>query len=186
MNPYKSDIANFISNYTTDHKGRTCKDILSLNTFWLEADHDFIQWLFPIDTQTKFNKHAPMVDDVAIEEFSGDNALKMRHRNVLDRMLQFYGLMRLNSSLAPAERITPATQTWLREKDHNHLRITRILRSLYLLGQQDLARGLSSEFIRIASNNGFVTQQTFNFWTNAVRDQFVGHQRTVHLQVVNS
>ncbi|MCY9873021.1 opioid growth factor receptor-related protein, partial [Vibrio barjaei] len=60
-------LINFHTNCGTDHQNRTINDIWDLNHFWLEHCHDYIQWLFPIDRSSRFNKFAPIFNTETIE-----------------------------------------------------------------------------------------------------------------------
>jgi hypothetical protein len=67
----------------------------------------------------------------------------------------------------------PQRSSWLRAGDHNHLRITRILRSLHVLGEQQAASTLFAALAEIYRSecNGtrdLISERTFNFWKSAI------------------
>ena len=53
--------------------------------------------------------------------------------------------------------------------DHNHLRITRILRSLRLFGLEKEAEAFHAEVVSMASA-GVVGQRSLRYWERAVRE----------------
>jgi hypothetical protein len=57
---------------------------------------------------------------------------------------------------------------WLRQFDHNHRRISRIIRSLHLCHQQELARSFRDVMIQIGQRQGDVSDATVGFWTTAL------------------
>jgi hypothetical protein len=88
-------------------------------------------------------------------------------------MLDFYGL---GLATAPdgAPRIEPATAFgakiggWLRAGDHNHLRLTRILTSLRLLGLEAHSRALYVCLAAIAGDRPHaVSSTTLAYWERA-------------------
>jgi len=163
----KSPFIGFLRGEFTDHRGRWIEDILALDDFWLEHTHDYIQWLFPIDTPSRANPQAPVLTEMDREWFRRDVFLRVQHRQVLDRMLSFFGLARTGHDIEPLDNLNPNQHIWLKRGGHNHLRITRIIRSLYLCHQQELARAVQQAFIEIGKEYGYVQPQTLAFWRAA-------------------
>jgi hypothetical protein len=103
----------------------------------LERTHDYIQWLFPLRERSGFNMTAPTLDDAASAEFLARAELREKLRTSFVRMLLFYGFTPKDG---PPLRVVRASscgeraEVWLSWMNHNHLRITRILKSLKLLG----------------------------------------------------
>ncbi|AUW07494.1 opioid growth factor receptor-related protein [Vibrio campbellii] len=137
---------------------------------WLDTDQEYIQWLFPVDTITINDNNAPIVSVDDYNLFSSNRRLQSVHRESLDRMLKYFGLIRLCNSLAPIERLDTRNYDWISSSSKNHSRITRILRSLYVLGQENLAKSMCSELIRIAQTNGEVPDVIFSYWKSSVAD----------------
>eukprot|EP00661_Eupelagonemidae_sp_cell13_P000982 gene982-109_t len=104
---------------------------------WLEADHNYIQWLFPTKQQGQ-NHLAISLSDDEVSTFKADQSLQTALTRSFDMMLAFLGFQREGP-----DRIT----TRIDWKDrfanwdahpHNDYRITRMLTSLKLLGKQQL------------------------------------------------
>lgn len=165
-----SDIASFISGESPDKFGRHIDQILAYNHFWLEHDHKYIQVLFPIDEGTKFNRHAPVVDAHDREVFARDESLRNAHIKALDLMLEFWGMERNDRAITSSLALSPSNHIWLKVHDHNQLRLTRVIRSLYLLGNQELASNLSEFVIAAATEFGGVSDKTITYWKGAIEE----------------
>lgn len=150
-----------------DHQGRTIDDIWQLDAFWLEHTHDYIQWLFPISEASRFNTFAPLLTDGVSDAFAEDAALRERQRHSLDVMLGFYGLTRDAQAVTALPALSIATHIWLKAGGHNHLRITRIIRSLALCHQPELARAFQQAVIDNGRQHGVVSQTSINYWQQA-------------------
>lgn len=83
----------------------------------IEQNHDFIQWLFPLTEPSGANRRAPVLSAEDVVEVHASGLAQIALAAATDRMAHFY---RRNSH-------------WLVDHDHNHLRITRIIKSLRLL-----------------------------------------------------
>lgn len=163
-----NEIARFMSGESPDAFGRTIDQLLAYNHFWLEHDHKYIQVLFPIDEGSKFNMHAPLVTDVDRQEFANSEKLRAIHLRSLDLLLEFWGLQRNGCEISSRLELSPANHVWLKSHDHNQLRLTRAIRSLYLLGNEQIAANLSEFLIGAAKETGLVSDKTIEFWRNAL------------------
>jgi hypothetical protein len=164
------DVVSFYSG-GRDAAGRTLDAILSWDDDRLEAVHDYIQWLFPTRQPSGVNPLAPLITKAAVETFERDPALRDRLRQVLDRMLVFYGLRWNEGRIAIDESRFPArARVWLRPGNHNHLRLTRMIESLATLGLIAEARALQRcllEDIHTGPGAGAVSPRTVDYWRRA-------------------
>jgi len=156
-----------------DARGRTLADIWSWDAARLEGVHDYIQWLFPLPEPSRFNPQAPILTEGAIEAFRADAHLRQRLLRSLGTMLGFYGLT-LTSGPREAPRIAPArdfaarSRDWLHAGNHNHLRLTRILTCLRLLGLEEHGRALYACLADIARDHPHaVSATTLAYWERA-------------------
>ena len=112
-----------------DDGGRTLDDVMRFSLDELEENHDYIQWLFPLDVPSGVQPLAPLVDDDCRQAFRRSRQLRDALRRALRRMLEFYGL-RIDEHADPAiiEK-APSWSTlspkWLNPGNHNYLRLTR-------------------------------------------------------------
>lgn len=141
----------------------------------LEDAHDYIQWLFPLDTPSSANPDAPLLTDDTARAFSWDEVLRDRVQKSLAVMMRFYGLERLvfpdgKLVVIRATHFQERRGVWIGPNNHNHLRLTRILRSLTLLGLSRDARALFQclENIYRVEGRDIITPETFEHWRHAV------------------
>ncbi|MGO2265170.1 opioid growth factor receptor-related protein [Halomonas sp.] len=150
-----------------DHKGRRLEDIWAFPSFWLEHTHDYIQWLFPIPEMGRFNAFAPLLTTEVQAAFEREAPLRQRQQQSLDVMLDFFGLVREDFAITAQPDLSIQTHIWLKAGGHNHLRITRIIRSLFLCHQPELARAFQQAVIHIGAQHGVVSATSLQFWRNA-------------------
>ena len=167
MQATSSTLIRFYEGEGTDHKGRRIEDVWSLSHFWLEHTHDYIQWLFPIPEAGRFNGFAPLLCDEVRAAFAESDELKRRQRKSLDVMLNFFGLAREPGGIVALPRLNPQEHIWLKRGGHNHLRISRMIRSMYLCHQPELACTFQAAVVEIGTQHGFVSEQSVRYWRAA-------------------
>ncbi|HZV77721.1 MAG TPA: opioid growth factor receptor-related protein [Candidatus Babeliales bacterium] len=164
-------IVAFYEGSAPDDRGRFLDEIVNFGDDRLEETHDFIQWLFPLLEHSGANPSAPILDDAAIAAFRTRPELRAALRRSLDRMLAFYGFQWSGERIVKSASFLERSQ-WLSPGNHNHLRLTRILRALYLLGEESAAQALFdalSDIYREERQTGRnrISDTTFAFWSNA-------------------
>jgi Opioid growth factor receptor (OGFr) conserved region len=159
-----------------DDRHRTLDEILGWPDDRLEAVHDYIQWLFPDRRRSPVNPSAPVVTDSTTRAFAARADLRERLAASLDRMLAFYGLGRARNPdgtvhiALDAASFPRQSSNWLRPGNHNHLRLTRIMQSLTLLGLAGEAKALQRCLLDdVAGGPGGnrITPDTIAFWQAA-------------------
>lgn len=168
METVMNDIAGFILGEKPDSLGRPIDQFLAYNHFWLEHDHKYIQVLFPIDQGTKFNRHAPLVTPEDRAQFAHDPRLPTAHLKALDLMLEFWGLTRDGERILSLHPLSSRDHVWLKSQDHNQLRITRVIRSLTLLSNQNIAQNLANFVIEQSQGFESVSDLTRQYWQQAL------------------
>lgn len=163
----------FYRDGSADDQGRRLRDILAWDDDDLEGTHDYIQWLFPLPEPGAFNRQAPRLDPAQQAALQRDPLTQANIRRAFARMAAFYGydltedhgIARLSPSPQRATRLAQ----WHAPGDHNLLRLTRILRSLRLLGHEDLAQALFDALTRLeATHPHRITPRTWHYWRNAM------------------
>jgi len=112
-----SALVDFLKGAGPDGAGRTVFEVVALDDRSIERIHDFIQWLFPLDEPSGANRHAPVLTAEDVAEVHASGLAQIALAAATDRMAAFY----------------QRNGHWLTPYDHNHLRITRIIKSLRLL-----------------------------------------------------
>lgn len=175
MNPNDGQrIVAFYEGTGSDDRGRLLADVLRFDDERLEDVHDFIQWLFPLLERSGANPSAPVLDEAAVEEFRARPELRAALRGSLDRMLAFYGFAWSGDRVVRNSTFGERSANWLNAENHNHLRLSRILRSLCVLGEPRAARAL---FIALSEIYGDedntrrtqISDRTFRFWSDAIK-----------------
>lgn len=156
--PANRQIIGFLSGQTPDGEGRFLREILAWPDDRMEAVHDFIQWLFPLLEPSPVNPGAPVLDAATIAEIRARPALQEAVRASAARMRRFY----------------QASRHWITPGNHNHLRITRILKCLKLAGLDGEASeffGWLSTIYAAEQERPFpgITPRSFEFWRAAVQ-----------------
>lgn len=113
-------IINFYSHIEPDDSGRWLKDMWGWSNDTFENTHDCIQWLFPTAKLSGFNLDAPLVDEDTINAFRSSSELQSY---ITTSSFLFERFLDLNNAEAH----------WLTHRNHNFLRISRVIDSLMLL-----------------------------------------------------
>jgi hypothetical protein len=116
---------------------------------------------------------APILDHAAIETFRTRPDLRAALRTSLDRMLSFYGFAWNGERIVRNAGFPLSSSNWLHEGNHNHLRLTRMLRSLTLLGERDAALALFAALSDVyeeerRTGRRRISDRSFQLWGNAV------------------
>jgi len=168
-------IVRFYRDEQEDHRGRKLSEILNKSNEWLEHTHDYIQWLFPLSEPSAHNVNAPILSFTEIERFNLDKVLRDKLIDSFKLMLQFYGLRLIECAdggmnVTKCSSFESRRQNWLTAGNHNFLRITRVLKSLCLLGLRKHAQALFECLDSIyVDNKKIVGAKTFEFWCRAIR-----------------
>ncbi|OAN92952.1 hypothetical protein A8B84_20530 [Marinobacter sp. EhC06] len=152
---------------TPDHSGRLIHGVWAFSDSLLETTHDYIQWLFPIPESNEVNQFAPVLTDEARIFFRGSDTLRAQQEKSLNRMLIFLGLEKQRGAFVAALDINAQQHRWLNRFDHNHRRITRMIRSLDLCGQPERAKKLRTAVIEVGKRHGDVPEGVMDFWRQA-------------------
>ncbi len=130
----------------------------------------------PFPEPSTFNFAAPVLNLESIQEFRTRSDLQEKLRVSFLRLMSFYGLeanegeqIRVNRALNFAAKGT----AWLSPGNHNHLRITRIVRCLSALGLEAEAKAFFdclSEIYEDEQNKPMpaISDETMLYWREAV------------------
>ena len=85
-------------------------------------------------------------------------------------MLQFYGFSPSFTKIVPTSDYEDMRRNWVKLFNHNHLRITRILRSLRVLGLEAEAKNFFEALVGVfhGRERGKIGERSMVFWTRAV------------------
>ncbi|KXS94801.1 hypothetical protein AC578_4054 [Pseudocercospora eumusae] len=154
-----------------DSEGRTLDSVLKFDNRALEYHHDYIQVLFPLPERSPINPEAPIITKAVRDAFAQDEFLRERLFTAFKRMADFYAFDVTGSKDDP--KFSPKAQnfkrlagnSWLTSMDHNHLRITRIIRCLRILGLGPVAQGFYEALKQ--HEEGRVSRRSLMYWQRA-------------------
>jgi hypothetical protein len=173
-----SPIIEFYIGTQPDHRGRYLHEIQHWPDEQLESVHDYIQWLFPLPERSGFNVAAPVLNPESIQGFRTRADLQENLRVSFLRMMNFYGLelrAGVQITVTRAPNFATKATNWLSPENHNHLRITRILRCLTVLGLEPEAKaffGCLAEIYGDEQNKPLpaISDETMAYWRRAAGD----------------
>lgn len=140
MTEAKERVRQFLSGTGVDHLGRSRDQILSWSDDELEFTHDYIQWLFPLETASQYHPRAPVPTVADFAELGKDAMVYIGLLSGFVRMLSFYGLEWSGQAVVKSHNWEERCDEWAWRPSHNDLRITRILHALTLFGFDKEAR----------------------------------------------
>ena len=147
-----SPIVAFLTGEGTDGAGRDVFEVISFDDAAVEQVHDFIQWLFPLRERSGAEPNAPTLTDEDIEAIRESLSAQAALAAATDRLAIFYY----------------RNGHWLTASDHNHLRITRIIKSLRLLRGDELADAFRTLILaRVEEAGSPIGKPTLGFWARA-------------------
>ena len=146
------EIVGFLEGKTPDHRGRILAVLLQQTDHQAEATHDYIQWLFPLDEPSRSVNGAPVLTELDIDEIKESS---LAQGNLAKSASWFLGFLERN-------------QHWVTKYDHNHLRITRAIKSLRLLASDEAADDFKSKVFRYGGSDlNLIDSKARSFWNSA-------------------
>ena len=147
-------LVNFLNGTGQDHQGRYLRDIWDFNDKAIEQTHDFIQCMFPL---TEKSMSVPGVPTLSAEDIEAIRTSEVARAN-LEKSAQWYlGFLQRN-------------EHWIKAYDHNHLRITRVIKSLRLLVSQEIAEAFLNSVFDITGDRVIVIRQdAIGFWKSGLK-----------------
>jgi hypothetical protein len=112
-----ADIERFLAGTGTDGAGRTIDQVLDFDDAHWERTHDFIQWLFPLAEASRSIRNAPVLTANQIGQIRESETMRVNIQRSVLRYKEFLA----------------STTKWRSGYDHNHLRISRVIKCLRLL-----------------------------------------------------
>jgi hypothetical protein len=161
-------LIDFYRGEASDTAGRRLEDVWAWDDDAWEEVHDFVQWLFPLPEPSRFNPDAPLLTADDVIAFRAEERLRDRLRRSYRRFLLFLGLTEVEGRVADGPNLGARTPDAWAVPNHNWLRVSRVLRSLSLLGLGQEARALYGWLHDAYHRHRFpIPADTFRYWTEA-------------------
>ncbi|MBU6290868.1 MAG: hypothetical protein KGN40_02790 [Burkholderiales bacterium] len=144
-----SRLVAFLEGSGTDSQGRGLSDIWQFDDDTIDFTHDFIQWMFPLREASGSNFTAPTLLASEIETIRSSLQCLRNLEESTKWMLSFFN----------------RTEVFFYYTNHNHLRVTRIIKSLRLLHSDLLADKFKQEVLdMVQSRAARINPVTVAFW----------------------
>jgi hypothetical protein len=144
--------------------------MLQMSDSQLEWTHDFIQTMFPLPEASNHEHDVPLLTQCDVTVLRASPVAQHNMLAALKRMSNFYGV----PPFADPHYIG-IPPFWAQEsRNHNHKRITRIIKSLRFFGLSHQASEFYSGVCAVVdavaglSEDGGVTYETRAFWKDAL------------------
>lgn len=154
-------VIDFLENKVEDYKGRTFSSMLDWTDEQLERCHDQVQHFFPLHEESKHAHTYPIVDKDIIEKAKQSEVIRRNLLLAKDRFEKFYGIGQYED--------VNKQRKWCKDRNHNLLRITRIIRCLRLFGLDIAASDFYINVITAAKQFD-ISEITFEYWRKAKVD----------------
>ena len=162
------DAVKFYQITSPNQDGHMITDVWQYTESQYERGHWFIQWMFPSDEPSAVNPYAPVVTEAVQNSFAQDPNLRLRLRKSFHQFLDFIGVSpdTEGKGIGHGFKITGPEAFFMRvqRRNHNQQRITRVIRSLFILGLSDDAERFY-QFLMEHSND--ISAVTLGFWKRA-------------------
>ena len=147
-----SRLVAFLEGSGTDTGSRRLSDIWQFDDDEIDHTHDFIQWMFPLREASGANFNAPTLLVSDIEAIQSSIQCRQNLEKSATWILAFF------------ER----TEEIFQYTNHNHLRVTRIIKSLRLLHSDQQAEQFKQAVLGIIQARGArINPVTVAFWLEA-------------------
>lgn len=151
-----SQILDFYRGQIKHPKGLTLTDILYCSNDAWEHSHDFVQWLFPLPEPSAAVPDAPVATAEDFQVFRDDFGVRGS----------------LRASVARYEQFLRECEGWKRPGDHNHLRITRVIRCMVLAGMPRGAEDFLCEVYHLLGPAvADIPARSLVFWKEALNEK---------------
>lgn len=147
-----TSLLGFLNGHETTRSGWLLSHVWKFNDTQIENTHTFIQWVFPTDEPSRATPGSPVLDEEQILEIQNSEQAKQNLRKSAE---WYFDFLRRNNF-------------WRKPHDHNHLRITRVIKSLRLLCGDDEADYFKEQFWQLLGTDiSQIPSRTIEYWEDA-------------------
>lgn len=160
-----------------DPYGRTILDLIAMTDGQLESSHDVIQRFPPLHEESNFNPECPIIDRESAKLLRSNVEAQKRIHEAILRFMRFLGFDYQLPPLSGGEGKfvhdplgDENRKNWRRPRNHNHLRITRVIRSLRLFGLEEEAQRVFDAVYQSATDAICISDNTARYWYMALQE----------------
>ena len=146
-----------------DPLGRRFDEMLAYSDDRMEECHDYVQWMWPLHEESHFASVFPVLTQDVADVLAKSEQARGRLLAGLARFRSFYGVH--EDGKVDDDKV----QQWCHNGDHNLLRITRIIRSLRILGLEEPAQQFYKDMTAVGEANG-LSETTLRYWKRAAEE----------------
>lgn len=157
----KNMIVDFLKGEGDDHFGRKYKEMLGWSDQTWEKSHNAIQWIFPLHEKSRHSEISPVLNEEIVREAKRYYIILNNLRIAKQRFEKFFAI----GEYEDIDR----QRRWCHARNHNLLRITRIIRSLRLFGLEEDSYVFYRHVLQAANRFG-IPSSTYFFWECAYTD----------------
>ncbi len=158
----------FYAGKITDNVGRTFDEIMGMSDAALDAAHDWVQWVFPLDVPSNFNEDAPLIDEEQAAAIRLHPTGTVNIERAYRRFMDYLGLEEqpwFTGPVGPADNFVQRREVVWKEFNHNYLRVTRFLKWLRLMGEGTRSAKVYACLIHLSGRGEIVmSENTRTFW----------------------
>jgi hypothetical protein len=147
----------FLLGDSSDFHGRRIFNLISLNDFQFLGNIGAATWMFPVDVESNHSKEISPLFEWELKEFGESESIKQSLRHSFCRIYNFYS----------------TNELWVMSKSCEYIKLTRILRCLWLAGLKveyvKLQKFLDEVYLKNSISIGVAT---FLCWKRANADNF--------------
>ena len=176
----ESDSSALIAFYTGegfDPHGRTFTSLLAFDDNQLEEEHNFVQYLFPLHQPSSMINDAPVLTPELALLLSSNPIARDRFLAAIRLFRRFLGVTPEDTAIIapgigipfiePIQALShQKLSLWLHEGGHNTLRVTRIIRSLRLVGLEAEALSFYQD-VSAEGRRAGLGPRTLSYWRRA-------------------
>ena len=167
-----SDYARILAFYNGEktESGLTFEDIIGFNSSEFETCYNFVQWLFPLPTKSNYSVSAPVLTKEESKKMSMGPGVKDKITEAFFFMCKRYSLSvsSVGGNIV-VRKEKKFNKYWFSSRNHNTLRITRMLTCLMNFGLEEYAYAFYGCLLSLSLQYpGRIKKTTWDYWEEAV------------------
>ena len=145
-------IDDFLKGNEPDIHKRYLKDIWMMSDDQIENKHNFIQWVFPFNERSNTVSASPILTNEQIVSIKKSETAQKNIKKSAEWFLEFLS----------------RNSYWICQNNHNHLRITRAIKSLRLIHSNEEAEKFKNSIMNlIQGNENKINPTSLKYWKNS-------------------